>query len=98
MFTNSSQSLTEGGSNQLETMPYEEKVIGWNIETPPPPPFSCWGQRIHSHNTSCKNNNECMNADSLKRTTSYKQKKKAVNKRLVKVIGPYYVLCYLPYN
>ena len=26
MFTNSSQSLTEGGSNQLETMPYEEKV------------------------------------------------------------------------
>ena len=37
MFTNSSQSLTEGGSNQLETMPYEAKVIGWNIETPPPP-------------------------------------------------------------
>lgn len=57
MFTNSSQSLTEGGSNQLETMPYEEKVIGWNIDTPPPPLFSCWGQRIHSHNTSCKNTN-----------------------------------------
>lgn len=30
MFTNSSQSLTRG-SNQLGTMPYEAKVISWNI-------------------------------------------------------------------
>lgn len=37
MFTNSSQSLTEGGSNQLGTMPYEAKVISWNIDNPPPP-------------------------------------------------------------
>ena len=45
MFTNSSQSLTEGGSNQLETMPYEEKVIGWNIDTPPPLPFAPVGAK-----------------------------------------------------